>query len=89
MTITKNRQSSETISRMAEAAFPDKHIADIKELTEGMCNVTYSIAFTDGSESILKNQNFTNEVEIYVEKIWFNYLLYVFDVGISWLFRKI
>jgi len=39
---------------MAEAAFPDKHIADIKELTEGMCNVTYSIAFTDGSESILK-----------------------------------
>lgn len=70
MTITKNRQSRETISRMAEAAFPDKHIAEIKELTEGMCNVTYSIAFTDGSESILKiaakdrSGNTSNEVNL-------------------------
>ena len=29
-------------------------IAEIKELTEGMCNVTYAITFKDGSESILK-----------------------------------
>ena len=54
MAITKNRQSEETISRMAEKAFPDKKVATIKELTEGMCNVTYDIRFEDGSESILK-----------------------------------
>ena len=54
MAITKNRQSKETISGMAKRAFPDKQIAEIKELTEGMCNVTYDITFEDGSESILK-----------------------------------
>ena len=54
MAITKNRQSEETISAMARKAFPDKRIAVIKELTEGMCNVTYDIAFEDGSECILK-----------------------------------
>ncbi len=70
MTITKNRQSRETISRMAEAAFPDKHIAEIKELTEGMCNMIYSLTFTDGSESILKiaakdrSGNTSNEVNL-------------------------
>ena len=68
--ITKNRQSKETISEMAKAAFPDKQIADIKELTEGMCNVTYSITFSDGSESILKiaakdrSGNTSNEVNL-------------------------
>ena len=55
---------------MAKAAFPDKQIADIKELTEGMCNVTYSITFSDGSESILKiaakdrSGNTSNEVNL-------------------------
>lgn len=68
--ITKNRQSNDTISRMAKVAFPDKQIAEIKELTEGMCNVTYSIAFSDGSESILKiaakdrSGNTSNEVNL-------------------------
>ena len=70
MTITKNRQSRETISRMARKAFPDKQIASIKELTEGMCNVTYDISFQDGSESILKiaakdrSGNTSNEVNL-------------------------
>lgn len=54
MAITKNRQSEETISRMALKAFPDKQISEIKELTEGMCNVTYDITFDDGIETILK-----------------------------------
>lgn len=54
MAITKNRQSNETISRMARNAFPDKKIAEIRELTEGMCNVTYDIVFDDGTASILK-----------------------------------
>lgn len=40
MAITKNRQSEETITCMAKRAFPNKQIAKIKELTEGMCNVT-------------------------------------------------
>ena len=38
--ITKNRQSDETITAMAKKAFPDKTAIRIKELTEGMCNVT-------------------------------------------------
>ena len=54
MTITKNRQSDEVITKMGKKAFPDKTISSIKELTEGMCNVTYHIVFTDGFESILK-----------------------------------
>ena len=68
--ITKNRQSNDTISRMAKVAFPDKQVTEIKELTEGMCNVTYSVAFTDGSESILKiaakdrSGNTSNEVNL-------------------------
>ena len=68
--ITKNRQSNDTISRMAKVAFPDKQVTEIKELNEGMCNVTYSIAFSDGSESILKiaakdrSGNTSNEVNL-------------------------
>lgn len=70
MAITKNRQSEETIFCMAKAAFPDKKVAEIRELTEGMCNVTYNIAFEDGSESILKiaakdrSGNTSNEVNL-------------------------
>lgn len=70
MAITKNRQSEETISSMAKMAFPDKQIAEIRELTEGMCNVTYAITFKDGSESILKiaakdrRGNTSNEVNL-------------------------
>lgn len=70
MAITKNKQSNETISRMVKKAFPDKQIADIKELTEGLCNVTYDITFEDGSASILKiaakdrNGNTSNEVNL-------------------------
>ena len=70
MAITKNKQSEETISNMAKKAFPDKKIAAIKELTEGMCNVTYDITFEDGSESILKiaakdrRGNTSNEVNL-------------------------
>ena len=70
MAITKNRQSRETISGMAQKAFPDKKVVDIKELTEGMCNVTYDITFDDGTESILKiaakdrTGNTSNEVNL-------------------------
>lgn len=55
---------------MAKVAFPDKQVTEIKELTEGMCNVTYSLSFSDGSESILKvaakdrSGNTSNEVNL-------------------------
>ena len=70
MAITKNRQSEETIMRMAKQAFPDKTVAAIRELPEGMCNVTYCVTFDDGSESILKiaskdrTGNVTNEINM-------------------------
>ncbi|MCR5753735.1 MAG: aminoglycoside phosphotransferase family protein [Acetatifactor sp.] len=54
MAITKNRQPKETIIDMAKKAFPEKSVVEIKELTEGMCNVTYHISFSDGTECILK-----------------------------------
>lgn len=54
MGITKNRQSEETIHQMALAAFPDKRLNIILELTEGMCNTAYYVEFTDGTKSVLK-----------------------------------
>ena len=70
MAITKNRQSRETILSMAKQAFPDKRVVTIRELSEGMCNVTYDIAFHDGTESILKiaakdhTGNISNEINL-------------------------
>lgn len=54
MIITKNRQTDETIRRMAAAAFPDKTVSGITELTEGLCNAAYCVEFADGMKSILK-----------------------------------
>ena len=54
MSVTKNKQSAETISKMAKAAFPDKTVLSAAELTEGLCNTAYRVIFTDGSQSILK-----------------------------------
>ena len=54
MAITKNKQTENTIRLMAKAAFPDLEVTSIKELTEGMCNVTYQICLDNGTESILK-----------------------------------
>ena len=70
MTVTKNRQSDDTILRMAKAAFPEKKVSGIRELTDGFCNVTYDISFDDGSESILKiaaanrSGNTSNEINL-------------------------
>lgn len=54
MSITKNKQSLETIRKIAKAAFPDKTVLSSAELTEGCCNTAYLIIFTDGSKSVLK-----------------------------------
>lgn len=39
---------------MAEAAFPEKGIPQIEELTEGMCNAAYKLTYGDGFQTILK-----------------------------------
>lgn len=54
MGITKNKQSRETIKRMAASTYPDKQIVSCTELTEGLCNVAYFITFSDGEKRILK-----------------------------------
>ena len=70
MTVTKNRQTNDTVLRMAKAAFPDKRVSGIKELDDGFCNVTYDISLDDGSESIVKiaaasrNGNTSNEINL-------------------------
>ncbi|MBQ7918787.1 MAG: NUDIX domain-containing protein [Lachnospiraceae bacterium] len=54
MGITKNKQSEETIRRMAERAYPGLTMMECKELTEGLCNVAYAITLSDGEKKILK-----------------------------------
>jgi aminoglycoside phosphotransferase (APT) family kinase protein len=55
---------------MIKKAFPSKTAAAIRELTEGMCNVTYNITFADGYECILKiaakdrTGNTSNEINL-------------------------
>ena len=68
--LTKNRQSDSVIKEMISRAFPEKTVAGIRELTEGMCNVTYNITFEDGYECILKiaakdtTGNTSNEINL-------------------------
>lgn len=54
MGITKNNQTSETIINMAKAAFPERGLPEIKELTEGMCNAAYELNYEDGFKTVLK-----------------------------------
>lgn len=54
MSITKNRQTKETLEALAAAAFPERTLSAVTELTEGMFNAAYRVDFTDGSASILK-----------------------------------
>lgn len=54
MGITKNKQTKESIIRMAKAAFPQRGIPQITELTEGMCNAAYELTYEDGFKTILK-----------------------------------
>lgn len=54
MGITKNKQTNENIIAMAKAAFPDRGIPEIQELTEGMCNAAYRLTYEDGFRTVLK-----------------------------------
>ncbi len=73
--VTKNKQSNEKIMEMINKAFPEKSLAQIQELTEGMCNVTYSITFSDGWECILKiaakdtTGNTSNEIQLMAAEV--------------------
>ena len=52
--LTKNRQSKDTIKRMIEKYFPSLEMKDYKELTEGYYNVAYEVELSDRSKVILK-----------------------------------
>ena len=54
MSVTKNHQSDAQLRTMARAAFPEKEVQTITELTEGMFNAAYRVDFADGTASILK-----------------------------------
>lgn len=54
MSITKNHQSPEMLHTLCSTAFPDRTVASITELTEGMFNAAYRIDFADGGVSVLK-----------------------------------
>lgn len=70
MGITKNKQDNENILAMANYAFPDKKVIEIRELTEGMCNAAYEVVFAGDFATVLKiaaaenKGNMTNEVHL-------------------------
>ncbi len=53
MSVTKNHQSPEALRALCAAAFPQRAVSSITELTEGMFNAAYRIDFADGA-SVLK-----------------------------------
>ena len=52
--LTKNKQSRETIERMVKHCFPGGKMAGHIELTEGYFNVAYEIELDGGERVILK-----------------------------------
>lgn len=53
--ITKNRQSEQTLYKIAQRAFGDAAEGVVfEELEEGFCNVAYNLTLSDGREGILK-----------------------------------
>ena len=54
MSITKNHQSPEALRSLCAAAFPEREVSSVTELTEGMFNAAYLVTFTDGYRSVLK-----------------------------------
>lgn len=54
MSVTKNHQSPEALRALCAAAFPERAVSSITELTEGMFNAAYRVDFADGGASVLK-----------------------------------
>ena len=54
MSVTKNHQSPENLRRLCAAAFPQREVRAVTELTEGLFNAAYRVDFADGGASVLK-----------------------------------
>ena len=52
--LTKNRQSEETLKKMVEHFFSPGKLQSYKELTEGYFNVAYEVTLSDGQTLVLK-----------------------------------
>ncbi|MCR2803540.1 phosphotransferase family protein [Paenibacillus soyae] len=52
--VTKHKQTRETIGAMVSKAFPGLGAARIAELKEGFFNAAYSVELSDGRETVLK-----------------------------------
>lgn len=52
--LTKNRQSEDTIGKMVDNIFSPLKMKHYKELTEGYFNVAYEVELSDGKVAILK-----------------------------------
>lgn len=52
--LTKNKQSRETISKMVEKYFSPLKVKNYRELTEGYFNIAYEIHLSNGEQVILK-----------------------------------
>ena len=68
--LTKNRQSRETVQKIAEKFFPDDRMAEYEELTEGYFNVAYEITLLSGRSVILKVAP-SDEVPVMFRSRWF------------------
>lgn len=52
--LTKNRQSANTIRKMVNKFFSPLELKNFKELTEGYFNVAYEVELSNGKKTILK-----------------------------------
>ncbi len=54
MRISKNTQTTDSIKRITESAFPGLTAVKITEMTLGMCNALYKVELSDGRNTALK-----------------------------------
>ena len=52
--LTKNRQSTDTIRKMVNKFFAPLELKDYRELTEGYFNIAYEVELSDGKKAVLK-----------------------------------
>lgn len=52
--LTKNRQSTDTIKKMVEKFFLPLEFKNYRELTEGYFNIAYEVELSDGKKTVLK-----------------------------------
>lgn len=52
--LTKNRQSADTIRKMVDKFFSPLELKNYNELTEGYFNIAYEVELSNGKKTILK-----------------------------------